>query len=206
MGRTWWGSHGKPGWWTSQLNGNETSQFALDPYTLAHFKEGIFFYYILYFLSTPCRNKPQETKILCFALAVQFAMEIRENSNSEIAKYKEIYTAYAGDSIVNSWMDSAAVLLGLWVAQYIWKQRFANLFGDIFWSHCLVICMSIAIELVMLLVLRDSFFLSVLQAVRPFPAVTYFQQSQHLALGTVFCNLLCPNNATIPNTFTGGIV
>jgi hypothetical protein len=40
MGRTLWGKNG-PGIWTWQIDGSETSSFLFDPYTLAHFNEGM---------------------------------------------------------------------------------------------------------------------------------------------------------------------
>ena len=158
-GRLWWCECGQLRWWISSPQSSHTSQHLLDPFSFTHVLHGVVFFWVLAWL-LPGLSLPWRFSI---STAVEAAWEIFENTSFVISRYRERTAAlgYYGDTVVNSMGDVMACGLGFWVAM---KLGFR-------WSLVLFA----AIEIGLLITIRDSLVLSSLMLIFPIEAIKTWQ-------------------------------
>ncbi len=147
--------------WTPNAWSTETSQDFADPYSLSHILHGLIFFWVLRLAF----KKAPVAWLLVAALAVETGWEIFENSEFIINKYRYDTASlnYFGDSILNSLGDVSFTFLGFWFAwRYSWKASLAVL---------------IALEVFMVLTIRDNLTLNILMLIHPVPAIQHWQLS-----------------------------
>lgn len=102
--------------WECAILSSGMSQHLSDWYTFSHIIHGFVFYFFLwrFFPKIPISQK------LLFALGIEVAWEIAENTPWVINAYREqaLAQGYVGDSIINSIFDSLFMMLGFFAA---WK-------------------------------------------------------------------------------------
>lgn len=158
-GRLWICSCGKVWIWVGEVCSSNNSQHFLDPYSFTHVLHGfLFFWLIAWFLP---RLKPSWQ--LTLAVAVEASWEVFENTNFIIDRYRTATAAlgYQGDTVVNSFGDIICCLLGFMIAQRLGFRR--SLIGFA------------ALELVLILWIRDSLVLEILMLVVPIDALKAWQ-------------------------------
>jgi hypothetical protein len=145
--------------WHANAFDSGTSQHLADWYTPSHIVHGLLFYAALRWLA-PRLAVPWRA---LFALLVEAAWEIAENTDAVIRHYREntISLDYFGDSIVNSAADQLAMLAGFWLASRLPA-----------WGS---VGLVLALELAALLVIRDNLTLNVLMLVWPVAAIRDWQ-------------------------------
>lgn len=159
MGRTWWCECREPTLWSGDIWSSHNSQHLFDPYTFSHVLHGLLFYALLAFAVPSWTPKIRAV----WAMVIESAWEVLENTPWVIEKYREstISLDYYGDSILNSLADIATCGLGYSLAA------------------CLPVWMSLAgfaaVELLMLLWIRDNLLLNVLMLVYPLDAIKTWQ-------------------------------
>ena len=101
------------------------------------------------------------------AVAAEAAWEIIENTDFVINRYREATAAlgYTGDTVVNSLGDIAACALGFLLARALGPLRSVLFF--------------VAVEVLLVLWIRDSLLLNVLMLVHPSDAVRAWQAAGH---------------------------
>jgi hypothetical protein len=160
MGRSWWCECGSPVPWSWDIWSRHNSQHLLDPYTFTHVLHGVLFYAILHVILG------RRTGIVLrgiIAMAMETLWEVAENPDTVIAAYREstIAIGYYGDSVLNSLFDILACGVGFLAAA------------------CLPVWISVAgyvaIEVILLVWIRDNFLLSALMLVSPIEAIKDWQ-------------------------------
>jgi hypothetical protein len=158
-GRLWWCACRTPTPFSTRVASSHNSQHLLDPYSFSHLLHGIIFYWALRLLLPRARV----ATLLLIALLIEAGWEVLENSPIIIARYRAATASlgYSGDTIVNSVGDILSCLLGFFLAQRVgWK-----------WS----IALFIAIELIMLGLIRDNLTLNVIMLLWPIEAIKQWQ-------------------------------
>ena len=163
MGRRVWCECGSPVPWAWDVWSKHNSQHLIDPYAFTHVLHGVAFYAILW-LALGRRLPPVWRAAITASL--ESSWEILENSPLIIERYRAatISLDYFGDSVVNSIADVGACLLGFWIA---WKLP---------WRVSLALF--VVTEIVLLLWVRDSLLMNILQLVYPIEAVKNWQMGQ----------------------------
>lgn len=145
------------------LTGNawssETSQLFLDPYSFTHVAHGMMFAGLLVLVV----SRVPPTWRFVIAIALESVWEIIENTNTVIERYR-VATAslgYQGDSIINSLGDIFCCAIGFVIARQLGWRRSIIVF--------------IAVELVLLVWIRDSLLLEIIMLIRPINAVKVWQ-------------------------------
>jgi len=161
MGRSWLGPDGRFGFWEGDVWSAEQSQRLADPYTFTHVVHGFAFYALLWLAA---RSAPVRRRFLA-AVAVEAAWEILENSPIVIERYRAVTIAlgYVGDSVLNSMSDVAAMAIGFGLA---WRLR-----------PRLSVALVVAVELILLLSVRDNLTLNVLMLIHPVEAIKAWQSA-----------------------------
>ena len=160
QGRVWWCKFGDYAVYVNDAwNSSHTSQHLFDPYTFTHVLHGVLFYWLTRLL--PIRVS--DGWRLVIAILAEAAWEVFENSNFIIEKYRENTASldYFGDSIANSLGDLAASALGFWIAQKLGWLRSILFF--------------VAVEIVLLLWIRDGLLLNILMLIYPIDAIKAWQ-------------------------------
>jgi hypothetical protein len=158
MGRIAWGKHG-PGLWTSESQGQNTSQLFADPYSFTHLVHGIVFFGVLWLFR---RWIPLRWRLI-IALLVEVGWELLENSPFVINRFRAATVSldYTGDSILNSVGDVTFCLLGFFLASRLsWK-----------WAVALVVLSEVGL----LLLIRDNLLLSIVMLLYPIRAIKDWQ-------------------------------
>lgn len=160
MGQPWWCAQGDPGPWSSAVNSAHNSQHLADPYTLTHVLHGFGFYMAVWALLAEA--VPQRRRFLV-AMAAEAAWELFENTDFVIERYRDatISLDYFGDSIINSLGDIVACAVGYLAAMAFPVWASAASFA--------------AIEVLLLLWIRDSLLLNILMLVWPIDAIKSWQ-------------------------------
>lgn len=145
--------------WHGVVLSSENSQQISDWYTLSHIIHGFLFYLGLWFFF------PRMSMGMRFALAVgiEVGWEIFENTDFIINRYREqaLAQGYIGDSVVNSVSDTVAMVIGFVLA-----------------SRIPVIASAVAlllIEVIMLIAIRDSLTLNIIQLIHPLDVISNWQ-------------------------------
>jgi hypothetical protein len=180
-GRMWFCKCGEPRLWIAEADGPHTSQHLLDPYSLSHFQHGLLLFVVLVWAlpdrprragvpsgdspSNPGDGPALRRRVLRFWIATlaECAWEVFENSAFVINRYREGTAAlgYTGDSVWNSLGDVVACVAGYLIAMSLGWRRTLVLFA--------------AIELGMVVWIRDSLLLNVLMLVYPIEAIKAWQ-------------------------------
>lgn len=159
LGRRFWCAHRDWAPGTLDAWSSHTSQHLLDPYTLTHVLHGIGFVWVSLWIL------PKLSADWRFFLVItgEAAWEVIENTSWVIEKYRENTASlnYYGDSILNSFGDVVACALGFALALR-WGWRYA-LFAFA------------AIEILLLVWIRDSLLLNVLMFFWPIDAILRWQ-------------------------------
>ena len=158
MGRIAWCKCGF-GLWTSHAWSNETSQMLADPYSFTHVIHGIIFYFVLRYLMP---SIPLHARLLA-AMVIEVGWEVLENTPFTINRYRAGTASldYEGDSVLNSLGDILSALAGFCLAARLsWK-----------W----ILAMVVAIELILLITIRDNLTLNIIMLLYPIEAIKRWQ-------------------------------
>lgn len=161
MGRVWICSCGTVRLWVGDMASAELSQQMFDWYTASHIVHGILFYGLLRLL-LPRLPGPLR---LVIAVGLEVAWEIAENSPWVIEAYRQqaMAAGYVGDSILNSLLDTVAMMTGFALARLLpWKATVA-----------LVLVLEIGVGALV----RDNLTLNILNFIHRFPAIEAWQKA-----------------------------
>jgi hypothetical protein len=159
QGRRWWCACGQPNLWSGDIHSEHNSQHLLDPYSFTHILHGVVWYAVL------SRITPRLALVWRFSLAVALAAawEMMENTDFVIERYRNATASlgYRGDSIANSLGDMLSCAVGFLLARRLGPWGSLALF--------------VAVELMLLLWIRDSLLLEIVMLFHPFRAVREWQ-------------------------------
>ena len=142
------------------MHSSELSQQILDWYTPSHIIHGMIFYGVLR-LALP--RAPVLLR-LAIAVGIEAAWEIAENSPPVIEEYRKQATAagYTGDSILNSLLDTVAMMTGFALARLLpWQATVA---------------LAVIAETATGLLVHDNLTLNILNFIHRFPAIEAWQR------------------------------
>ncbi len=145
--------------WHGVVKSSENSQHLTDWYTFSHVLHGLIFYAALTFLLP----RASWAAKLAAAIALEAGWEIIENTEMVINRYRTatISLDYFGDSVVNSLMDTVAMVVGFLTAKFLPVGASIGL--------------GLAVETFMALMIRDNLLLNVVMLVWPMDAVARWQ-------------------------------
>ncbi len=158
-GRIWWCACRTPTPFSTDVNSSHNSQHLLDPYSFSHLLHGLIFYGCLRLLLP----RAGTGWMLMIALGVEAGWEVLENSPLVVARYRAATAAkgYTGDTIVNSAGDVLSCALGFFLAARLgWR-----------WS----VALFVAVELIMLALIRDNLTLNVIMLLYPLDVIRRWQ-------------------------------
>jgi Protein of unknown function (DUF2585) len=158
-GRLWICSCGTLLVWAGKVCSSDNSQHFLDPYSFTHILHGFLFFWLITWLAPRLESHWQ----LTLATTVEAFWEVFENTNFIIDRYRSATAAlgYNGDSVVNSFGDIFCCVVGFIIAQRLGLRRSLIVFA--------------ALELVLIVWIRDSLLLEVLMLVFPVDAIKALQ-------------------------------
>lgn len=146
--------------WVGDIWSSELSQQLFDWYTPSHIVHGILFYGLLR-LVLP--RAPVLARLL-IAVGIEVSWEIAENSPWVIEAYRQqaLAAGYTGDSILNSLLDTVAMMTGFAIARLLpWQATVA---------------LALALEIGVGALVRDNLTLNVLNFIHRFPAIEAWQK------------------------------
>ncbi|HLC60135.1 MAG TPA: DUF2585 family protein [Candidatus Nanoarchaeia archaeon] len=164
MGRLFFGSDGKFGWWEGNIWSSEQSQRFADPYSFTHIIHGLLFYLIVWLSA---RKMPVRYRFL-IAVILEAGWEIMENSPLIIDRYRAVTISlgYVGDSVINSLSDILMMIIGFLLAAR--------------WKVWMSVVLVILIELVLLLLMKDNLTLNIIMLIFPLEAIKSWQIAGHV--------------------------
>jgi hypothetical protein len=159
MGRHIWGVSGQPGIWSGDVNSSHNSQYLFDPYSFSHITHGILLYGLIWLLA---RNWPIAARFIPM-VGLECMWEMVENTNFVINRYRTatISLHYFGDSVMNSMCDILSAVVGFTIAAVL-PPRVSAVFV-------------IALELSLILWIRDSLLLNIVMLIWPIAAIRHWQ-------------------------------
>ncbi len=158
-GRLWLSASGQVRLWAGNVWSSENSQQLFDPYSFTHVLHG----FILCGLTAWALPRWPLAWRLVLGLGLESAWEVFENTPFVINRYRNETGAidYEGDTVLNSLGDILACAAGLLIA---WRLGWR-------WS----LAIFVAVEIILLLWIRDSLVLNVLMLLVRMPAVKQWQ-------------------------------
>ncbi len=145
--------------WVFDVKSRHCSQHLFDPYSASHVLHGVVFCGCFWLL----RGKIGGAWRLWGCLVLEASWEVLENSAFIINRYRTgtMALGYEGDSITNSLCDVTCCMGGYLIANQLpWK-----------WS----VAFFLAVELTLLLLIRDSLVLNVVMLVCPLEVIKQWQ-------------------------------
>ncbi len=141
------------------------SQHIADWYTFTHIEHGLIFYLVLAWLFPRWSFGAR----LIAAFVIEGAWELFENTDFVINRYRQSNLAqgYMGDTIVNSISDTAAMALGFVIASRLTTRG--------------TVALIVAIEVFLVVFLRDNLTLNILNLAYPFEFIQQWQGAGKLA-------------------------
>lgn len=161
QGRVWRCACGGANPVSIHVQSMHNSQHLLDPYSFSHLLHGVVFFGAFWLF----RRKLSGGWRLVAALAVELGWEMLENSPIIINRYRAatVSLGYEGDSIVNSFGDALSFAAGYFIAASLGLWRSVILF--------------LAVDVVMLWLIRDNLALNVLMLLWPIDAIRRWQSA-----------------------------
>ena len=163
QGRVWWCKWDAPyDLWSSDAWGTHNSQHLFDPYVFTHVLHGFLFFWIL---TAILRQRVSLKWLLFFAVLVESAWEVLENTNMVIERYRTATLAldYYGDSVFNSFGDIIACAAGFIIARKL--------------GLWLSLALFILIEILLILWIHDSLLINIIMLIHPVEAIKDFQSN-----------------------------
>ncbi len=159
QGRLWRCACGRIVPWVGDAWGPETSQHFSDPYSFTHVLHGVIFCGLLAWALPRLDWRWR----LSLAVAAEALWELIENTEFVIRRYREATAAlgYSGDTILNSLGDIVACGLGFLIARQLGWVRSIIFF--------------VAIEVALLVWIRDSLLLNILMLIYPLDGIREWQ-------------------------------
>jgi len=159
QGRIWICDSGEIKLWVNDAWSSDNSQHITDPYSFSHLQHGLIFFFLFGWIFS------KFSVIWQFAISIfiESIWEVVENSKMIIDRYREATAAlgYSGDAIINSMADIFYCGLGFWVAKLLgWK---------------LTLLLFVVIEIMMVLIIKDSLLLNVIMLIYPLDAIREWQ-------------------------------
>lgn len=159
FGQPWICECGSIQFWEGEVLSSGNSQHLFDWYTFSHVIHGIAFYAILSLLLP----RTSFATRLAIAIGLEVGWEVIENTPWLIEKYREqaLAQGYTGDSIINSIMDTVAMIGG-----FVLTRRM---------PVSLAIALVIIFELYVGYMIHDNLSLNILNFIHPFESITAWQ-------------------------------
>jgi hypothetical protein len=159
QGRQWWCACGRWFPWTGDAWGPHNSQHLLDPYSLTHVLHGLVLCGIL---AVTASRLSLEWRFVV-AVLIECGWEIFENSAFVISRYRAATASqgYQGDTVANSMGDILSCAVGFWAASRLGLRR--------------SLALSLAVEVLLVLWIRDSLLLNIVMLIWPLESVRAWQ-------------------------------
>ena len=159
MGRTPFYQNGPVRLWSGDITSDQNSQQISDPYTFTHVIHGAAFYGLTRLVPATRAFGPA----VIATMTLETAWEVYENTNQVINRYRAetVSLGYYGDSMLNSFFDIVACLLGLGLA---WRKPW--------W---VTLSWVVVVEVSLALWIRDNLTLNIIMLIRPIQAIKAWQ-------------------------------
>ena len=159
LGQPFISASGQIQFWVSAVLSPEMSQQLFDWYTFSHIIHGFIFYGILKLVF------PRMTLFtrLLIAMGIEIGWEIAENTPWVINAYREqaLAVGYAGDSIINSVLDTVSMMFGFYLARRL--------------PVAVTVFLAVAFEVFVGIEIRDNLTLNVLNFIYQFDFIREWQ-------------------------------
>lgn len=159
MGRTPTYRNGPVRLWSGDIKSDQNSQQVLDPYSLTHVIHGAAFYG----LTRAVLGTATFGTSTIVVVTLEAAWEVYENTDQVINRYRAetISLGYVGDSVLNSFVDILACLVGLLLA---WRR-----------PAWITIAWVVAVEAILAFWIRDNLTLNIIMLIHPVKAIKAWQ-------------------------------
>ncbi len=146
--------------WHSGRGDSEMSQHIADWYTYSHVLHGVIFYWII---SLVAAGRLSVAARLLLAVFIEASWEVLENTPFIINRYRAVTISrnYFGDSVINSTFDILAMMVGFYLAARL--------------PAWITVALIIAVELALLILIRDNLLLNIIMLVHPVDAIRTWQ-------------------------------